>query len=479
MPHPTIAFVGAGSTVFAKNLLGDVLGSPALAESDIRLFDIDRKRLDLSELVAGRVAETLGARPRITATTDRERALDGADYVLSMIQVAGYRPGTVRDFAIPKRHGLEQTIGDTLGIGGIMRGLRTVPAMLEIVRDMERLCPDALHLNYVNPMAIVTWALNAASPVPTVGLCHSVQGTAAQLARDLGVPEGELDYLAAGINHMAFYLKLEHAGVDQYPKLKALAATESVPDWNRVRYDALRRLGFFVTESSEHFAEYVPWYIKRAHPELLERYRIPLDEYPGRCELTELVWPIAEAELREPGSQSLDDLRRAIEAAGIRAMPETLAHHLDEFERLHRVERSIEYGATILEAIETRVPAVVYGNVPNDGLIDGLPDGCCVEVPCLVDGNGVQPVRVGALPPQLTALMRTNVNVQELTVAAVLQGKREHVVHAAMLDPHTAAELTLDEIEALVDELLEAHAEWLPAELGGPAAVGDARGGRT
>jgi alpha-galactosidase len=465
MPHPAITFVGAGSTVFAKNLLGDILSTPALAASDIRLFDIDPARLDLSALVAERVATAVGARPSVTATTDRERALDGADYVVSMIQVAGYRPGTVRDFEIPKRHGLEQTIGDTLGIGGIMRGLRTVPAMLEIVRDMERLCPDALHLNYVNPMAIVSWALNAASPIPTVGLCHSVQGTAAQLAHDLGVPADELDYLAAGINHMAFYLKLEHAGVDQYPALQRLAAEGPVPDWNRVRYDVLRRLGFFVTESSEHFAEYVPWYVKRAHPELLERYNVPLDEYLGRCELTELAWPFAEAELRQPGSQRLDDLRRAIEAAGIPAMPQTTDHHLAAFERLHQVERSTEYGATIIEAIETRSPAVVYGNVPNDGLIDGLPDGCCVEVPCLVDGNGVQPVRVGALPPQLTALIRTNVNVQELTVAAVLQGKREHVYHAAMLDPHTAAELPLDAIEAMVTELMHAHAAWLPAEL--------------
>jgi len=465
MPHPAIAFVGAGSTVFAKNLLGDVLSAPALAESDIRLFDIDPTRLDLSDLVARRVAETLGAAPRITATTDRERALDGADYVLSMIQVAGYRPGTVRDFEIPKRYGLEQTIGDTLGIGGIMRGLRTIPVMLEVVRDMERLCPDALHLNYVNPMAIVTWALNNASAIPTVGLCHSVQGTARELAHDLGVPAAELDYLAAGINHMAFYLKLEHAGVDQYPALRRLAAEGPVPDWNLVRYDVLRRLGFFVTESSEHFAEYVPWYIRRTHPELIGRYNVPLDEYPGRCELTELAWPIAEAELRQPGSRRAEDLQAAIEAAGVRAMPRTTAHHLAAFERLHHVERSLEYGATIIEAIETRAPAVVYGNVPNDGLIDGLPDGCCVEVPCLIDGNGVQPVRVGALPPQLTALMRTNVNVQELTVAAALQGKREHVLHAAMLDPHTATELSLDEIEALVDDLLEAHADWLPAEL--------------
>ena len=465
MSHPTIAFVGAGSTVFAKSLLGDVLSSPALAESDIRLFDIDAARLELSEAVARRVAHTVGVRPGITATTDRARALDGADYVFSMIQVAGYRPGTVRDFEIPKRYGLEQTIGDTLGIGGIMRALRTIPVMLDVVRDMERLCPEALHLNYVNPLAMVTWALNTASPVPTVGLCHSVQGTARELAHDLGVPAEELDYLAAGINHLAFYLRLEHRGVDQYPALRRLAASGDVPPWNRVRYDALQRLGFFVTESSEHFAEYVPWYVRRTHPELIERFNVPLDEYLGRCQLAEVAWPLTEAELREPGSHDRSDMERAIAEAGVRAMPRSVEHVLHGFEHLHAVERSIEYGATIIEAIETRTPAVVYGNVPNDGLIDGLPDGCCVEVPCLVDGNGVQPVRVGTLPPQLTALMRTNVNVQELTVAAVLQGKREHVLHAAMLDPHTATELSLDEIEALVDELLRAHADWLPPAL--------------
>jgi alpha-galactosidase len=463
--HPTIAFVGAGSTVFAKNLLGDILASPALAGSDIRLFDIDPTRLGLSELVAHRVAAGVGAKPTITATVERARALDGADYVLSMIQVAGYRPGTVRDFEIPKRYGLEQTIGDTLGIGGIMRGLRTIPVMLEVVRDMERLCPHALHLNYVNPMAMVTWALNTASPIPTVGLCHSVQGTASELAHDLGVPADELDYLAAGINHMAFYLRLEHEGVDQYPGLRRVVAEGRVPDWNRVRYDLFERFGYFVTESSEHLAEYVPWYIKRAHPELIERLNVPIDEYLGRCQLAETAWPFAEAELRDPGSRRREELEAAISAAGIRAMPRTLAHTLAGFDGLHAVRRSVEYGATIIEAIEARAPAVVYGNVPNDGLIDGLQGGCCVEVPCLVDANGVQPVRVGTLPPQLTALMRTNVNVQELTVAAVLQGKPEHVLHAAMLDPHTAAELPLDQIAALVDDLLRAHADWLPEEL--------------
>ncbi|TVR90922.1 MAG: alpha-glucosidase/alpha-galactosidase [Trueperaceae bacterium] len=465
MPNPTIAFVGAGSTVFAKNLLGDVLSTPELAGSDIRLFDIDPKRLDLSKSVADRVAETLGASPRLTATTDRERALDGADYVLSMIQVAGYRPGTVRDFEIPARYGLRQTIGDTLGVGGIMRALRTIPVMQGVVRDMERLCPSALHLNYVNPMAMVTWALNASSSVQTVGLCHSVQGTAKELAADLDVDAAEIDFLAAGINHMAFYLRFERDGVDLYPALRRVRAEGRAPEWNRVRYEMLERLGYFVTESSEHFAEYVPWFIKEAHPELLERFAIPLDEYLGRCQLSEVTWPFVERELREPGSLHHDDLRRAIRTANVQAMPRTIAHTLEGFERFHAVERSVEYGATIIEAIETRRPAVIYGNVPNHGLIDGLPDGCCVEVPCLVDENGVQPVRVGALPPQLTALMRTNVNVQELTVAAILQGKREHVYHAAMLDPHTSSELTLDAIHALVDDLLAAHADLIPREL--------------
>lgn len=471
MPSPTITFVGAGSTVFAKSLLGDVLGTPALADSDIRLFDIDPARLELSELVARRVADAVDAHPTITATSDRERALDGADYVLSMIQVAGYRPGTVRDFAIPKRYGLEQTIGDTLGMGGIMRALRTIPVLVGVMRDMERLCPDALHLNYVNPMAMVTWALNAASAIPTVGLCHSVQGTAAELADDLGVPVDELDYLAAGINHMAFYLRLEHRGEDLYPALRHLAGEGRVPDWNRVRYALLEHLGYFVTESSEHAAEYVPWFIKRAQPELVERFNVPLGEYLGRCELAERSWPFLERELREPGSVSRAEFARAIDNAGIRVMPRSREHTLHAFDRIHQVERSIEYGATIIEAIETRTPAVVYGNVPNAGLIDGLPEGCCVEVPCLVDANGVQPVRVGALPPQLSALMRTNVNVQELTVAAALEGKREHVYHAAMLDPHTAAELPLERIRELVDELLRAHAEWLPSALVGATAA--------
>ena len=432
MGHPTITFIGAGSTVFTKNLLGDILSYPELAESEIRLFDIDAKRLELSAHVARRVAEALGAHPDLIATTDRERALEGADYAIDTIQVGGYRPGTTTDFEIPKRYGLRQTIGDTLGIGGILRGLRTIPVILEMLRDMERLCPDVLHLNYVNPMAMITWAANASSRVPTIGLCHSVQGTAAELARALDVPPDEIDYRCAGINHMAFYLRLEHRGEDLYPRLKRLAASGRVPRHDRVRYEMLGHLGYFVTESSEHFSEYVPWFIKASRPELLERFAIPLDEYPGRCETYEVAWRFIADELERPGGHTAEELERALDEAGIVSMPESRAATVESFRHMHEVRRSHEYGALIIHSVHTGTPRVVYGNVPNAGLIDNLPDGCCVEVPCLVDRNGVQATAVGALPPQLAALIRTNVNVQELVVRAVLREEREHIYHAAM-----------------------------------------------
>jgi alpha-galactosidase len=425
-----IAFLGAGSTVFARNLLGDILGHEELASSEIALFDIDSERLETSGLVARRVAETLDAPAKITATTDRRAALDGADYAINMIQVGGYEPATVVDFELPKRFGLRQTIGDTLGIGGIMRGLRTIPVLLSMCADIEAVCPDVWFLNYTNPMAINCRAIARASTVRTVGLCHSVQGTAFELSLDLGIPYREIDYLAAGINHMAFYLRFERDGADLYPQLRALADSGGVPDNNRVRYEMLRRLGYFVTESSEHFAEYVPWFIKRDRPDLVERFNVPLDEYPRRCVAQIAGWEAERARL-ESG--------------------EALA-----------VQPSFEYAATIIRSIETGKPRVIYGNVPNDGLIDDLPLGCTVEVPCLVDGTGVQPTRVGALPPQLAALIRTNVNVQELTVEAALTGRRDHVYHAAMLDPHTAAELDLEQIYELVDALLAAHGDWIP-----------------
>jgi alpha-galactosidase len=427
----TITFIGAGSTVFAKNLLGDILSYPELAESHIRLHDIDPERLRTSEVVAHRVAAALGARPVITATTDRRAALDGADYAITMFQIGGYQPSTVIDFEVPKRYGLRQTIADTLGIGGIMRGLRTIPVLLDVCRDMAQLCPTALLLQYVNPMAMNCWAIARASRIQSVGLCHSVQGTAFQLARDAGVPRDEIRYLCAGINHMAFYLRLEHAGQDLYPRLRQVLAEGRVPDWNRVRYEAFRHLGYFPTESSEHFAEYVPWFIKRDRPDLVRALNIPLDEYLRRCETQIAEW---------------EQMRAALEQSDA-PLP---------------VRRSHEYGSLIIHSHVTGQPRVIYGNLPNAGLIDNLPAGCCVEVPCLVDHNGIQPTRIGALPPQLAALMQTNINVQALTVEAALTGRREHVYHAALLDPHTAAELDPGQIHALVDELLRAHGEWVP-----------------
>lgn len=429
---PKVAFIGAGSTVFAKNLIGDILSYPELAGSTLSLYDIDAHRLHTSEVVARKLAQALDASPTIEATLDRCAALDGADYAIAMFQIGGYKPSTVIDFEIPKRHGLRATIADTLGVGGIMRALRTIPVFLDICRDMEAVCPDALLLNYVNPMAMLCWALNRTTSIHTVGLCHSVQGTAEQLARNIGVPIEEINYVCAGINHMAFYLRFERDGQDLYPLIQRVIDEGRVPADNRVRYEMFRRLGYFVTESSEHFAEYTPWFIKRDRPDLIERFNIPLDEYIRRCETQIAGW---------------EDLRRVLEDEG-----QPIVH-----------ERSHEYGSGIIHSIETGAPRVIYGNVENTGLIENLPAGCCVEVPCLVDANGLQPVHIGALPPHLAALMQTNVNVQALTVEAALTGKREHIYHAAMLDPHTAAELDLDQIWALVDDLIAAHGEWLPA----------------
>ena len=455
-----IVFIGAGSTIFARNLLGDILLFPELKDVTIALHDIDPRRLETTEIMAHRLAQALGANPVIEATLDRRQALDGADYAIAMFQVGGYEPATVIDFEIPKRYGLRQTIGDTLGIGGIMRGLRTIPVLLEMTRDMEELCPDITFLNYVNPMAMNVWAVSRASSIKMVGLCHSVQGTAAQLARDIGVPIEEINYLAAGINHMAFYLRFERNGQDLYPLLYQVIEEGRVPEDNRVRYEMLQRLGYFVTESSEHFSEYTPWFIKRDRPDLIQRYNIPLDEYPRRCELQIAVWGAMEQEIRHPGTLTEESLRQILSDAPL--SPSELDYVLAQFQAGDRVSFSGEYGAQIIHSMETGEPAVIYGNVINRGLIDNLPDGCCVEVPCLVDKNGIQPTRIGSLPPHLAALIQTNVNVQALTVEAALTRKREHIYHAAMLDPHTAAELDLDQIWSLVDDLIEAHGDWLP-----------------
>jgi len=462
-----ITLIGAGSTVFTRNLLGDLLSYPELAGAEIALHDIDAHRLGLSEQVAHRIAGALGVSPVITASTDRRAALDGARFVLNTIQVGGYKPSTVTDFEIPKRYGLEQTIGDTLGIGGIMRGLRTIPVMLDMLRDMEEVCADgAVHLNYVNPMAMITWALNRASTrIPTVGLCHSVQHTAAELARDLGIPVEEIDYHCAGINHMSFYLRFEHRGQDLYPRLREIQREGRMPDWNRVRYEMLNQLGHFPTESSEHFSEYVPWFIKQGREDLLKKFNIPLDEYPGRCQVFEHAWPYIERELQTPGSQDSAALLAQLRAANIHVMPREIDGAGQMIDGLRQITRSVEYGSAIIHSIVTGQPRVINGNVLNDRLIDNLPDGCAVEVPCLVDHNGVQPTRVGRLPVQLAALMRTNVNVQELVVEAILGQRRDHVYHAAMLDPHTAATLDLSQIRSMVDELLVAHRPVLPSFL--------------
>ena len=428
---PKVTFIGAGSTVFAKQLMVDILSYPELSSSTLSLMDINERRLETSYAVAHRIAQTLGVKPRIECSTDRRAALEGANYVISMIQVGPYQPTTLADFDIPRKYGLRQTIGDTIGIGGIMRGLRTIPVLLDIAHDMEELCPQALLINYANPMVMNTWALTRASNIRTVGLCHSVPHTASILARDAGVPAEELDYLVAGINHMAFFLKLEHNGKDLYPELRRVIAEGRVPKDNRVRYEVLKRLGYFVTESSEHFAEYVPWFIKRDRVDLIGRYNIPLDEYPRRCEAQIAGWRAMEADLLNPQKPLV-------------------------------IKPSNEYCAGIIHSMETGSPRTIYGNVPNDHLIDGLPAGCPVEVPCLVDRSGIHPQRVGALPPQLTALIATNVNVHALTVEAALTRSREHIYHAAMLDPHTAADLDLDSITKLVDELITAHAEYLP-----------------
>lgn len=431
-----VAIIGAGSTVFMRNIVRDLLQQPALISTHIALQDIDGKRLQESQMVADQIISALNVPATVSASMDRREVLQGADVVITMFQVGGYKPATVVDFDIPKKYGLRQTIADTLGVGGIMRGLRTVPVLVEIAREMRELCPKALLMNYVNPMAILSLAVQRMVPeIQYVGLCHSVQGTAEELAKDLDVDPANLVYTCAGINHMAFYHQFtqrlpDGSTEDLYPRLKALAAEGRVPDGNRVRYEILRKFGYFVTESSEHFSEYSPWFIKRDRPDLIEKFNIPLDEYPCRCERQIADW----------------------------------AEELKRIETQHEIEikQSREYAASIINSLATGTPSVIYGNVLNKGLIDNLPSDCAVEVACVVDHNGVQPVKFGHVQPQLAALMRTNVNVQQLTVEALITENPEYIYHAAYLDPHTSAELDLDQIHDLVDDLRRAHGDWLP-----------------
>ena len=432
-----IALIGAGSTIFAQRLIGDILLTPELAkDTQIALHDIDEDRLRTSEIVTRRITEKLGLKTLVFSSTDRREVLAGSDYVIFMMQVGGYKPSTVIDFEIPKKYGLRQTIADTLGVGGLMRALRTIPVIRDILRDMEEVCPHAILLNYVNPMAMLCMAINQISPgMKMVGLCHSVQGTAEQLANDLNENIEDVDYFCAGINHMSFYLRFEkkQKGIkkDLYPRLREIAEQGSMPKDILVRYEMLKRLGFFVTESSEHFSEYTPWFIKRDRPDLIEKFNIPLDEYITRCEKQISEW--------DEQRVSLENKNQSIELC-----------------------QSHEYAASIINGLENDKEVTINGNVSNEGLIDNLPGNISVEVPCLINTNGIQPVRVGELPTHLAALMMTNINVQQLTVEASLSGKKEHVYHAAMLDPHTAAELSVDEIWHLVDDLLEAHGEMIP-----------------
>jgi alpha-galactosidase len=462
---PKITFLGAGSTVFARNLLGDILSYPELCDATISLHDINEERLRETEILAHRLAKTLNAHPTIEASLDRKKSLDGADYAISMFQIGGYKPSTVIDFDIPKKYGLRQTIADTLGIGGIMRGLRTIPVLLDMTHDMEEVCPDVTFLNYVNPMAILCWAVARASKIKTVGLCHSVQGTAEQIAKDINVPIEDINYVCAGINHMAFYLRFERRLPDGttenlYPLMHKVVEEGRVPDWNRVRYEMLTRLGYFVTESSEHFSEYTPYFIKRDRPDLIEKFNVPLDEYIRRCEVQIRGWEFTQQKIADPNSHPEIGLKKML--LDYHVNPEEVDDIVEEALNFDKVELSHEYGSGIIHSIETGKQRVIYGNVPNHGLIDNLPQDCTVEVPCLVDKNGVQPTRIGQIPRHLAALMQTNINVQGLTVEAALSGKREDIYHAAMMDPHTSAELDLDQIWHLVDDLIDAHGDMLP-----------------
>ncbi len=422
-----ITLVGAGSVVFAKNLIGDILQFPELSDATICLMDIDPARLKVAKVMAEKMVAALRVKAKIVATLDRREAVKGARYVICTIQVGGYKPGTVIDFEIPRKYGLLQTIGDTLGVGGVFRALRTIPEINKVARDIAEVgAPGCLLLNYTNPMAMNCMAVDRAVGIPHVGLCHSVQGTSKQLAGFAGLPYDDVSYLVAGINHMAFFLKFDYRGQDAYPLLfRALDDPKRTQE--KVRFEMMRRTGYFVTESSEHQSEYVPYFIHHGK-KVIDQFDVPIDEYLRRCKAIIGTWEKTEAELLGKGD------------APIQVNPQ-----------------SHEYGSFIIHSRETNTPRVVYGNVPNRNLITNLPARACVELPVLVDAQGLQPTHVGALPPQLAALCQTNINVQDLTVEAALTGKREHVYHAVMLDPHTATVLPLDKIWAMCDELIAAH----------------------
>ncbi len=433
-----ITFMGAGSTVFARNVLGDCMCSPALCDSEIALYDIDKERLEHSFQILSAINKNINQDRAVIRTyhdvENRREALKNATFVINAIQVGGYDPCTIIDFDIPKKYGLRQTIADTLGIGGIMRALRTIPVLEEFVKDMQVVCPDAYFLNYTNPMAMLTGYLQRYTNIKTIGLCHSVQVCSDGLLKNLGMEdklEGRTE-LIAGINHMAWLLELhDKAGNDLYPVIreKARQKNKTEKHWDMVRYEYIEHLGYYCTESSEHNAEYNPLFIKSRYPEMIEEFNIPLDEYPRRCLKHDEIWV----------KEKLDILNK-----------EEITH-----------KRSKEYASYIMEAIVTNKPYKIGGNVINTGLIDNLPADACVEVPCLVDGSGITPCHVGRLPVQLAAMNMTNINPQLVTIEAARTRKKEHIYQAAMLDPHTAAELNIKDIHKMVDELIEAHGDYM------------------
>jgi len=430
-----ITFMGAGSTVFSKNVLGDSMLSPAMHDCEIALYDIDGDRLDESftmlQAINKNCNQGRATIRKYLGVPNRREALKGADFVVNAIQVGGYDPCTITDFEVPKKYGLRQTIADTLGIGGIFRALRTIPVMLDFAADMEAVCPNAWFLNYTNPMAMLTGAMLRATKVKTVGLCHSVQSCAEGLMHGVDMDyDDKVQWKIAGINHMGWLLEITRDGVDLYPEIKRRSREQGAPEWDKVRHEIMHTFGYYVTESSEHNAEYMPYFIKSKYPELIERYNIPLDEYPRRC---------------------------VNQIEGWKRMRESLVNNPNlEHTRSH------EYASYIMEAIVTNKPYKIGGNVLNHGLITNLPEKACVEVPCLVDASGVTPCFVGDLPEQLASLNRSNINVQLLTIEAALTLKKECIYYAAMMDPHTAAELSIDDIKAMCDDLIEAHGDWLP-----------------
>lgn len=421
-----ITLIGAGSVVFAKNLLGDILQFPELSNARIYLMDIDAERLEVAATMTRRMIAQLKIAATVEATLDRREAVRGAKYVICTIQVGGYRPATVIDFKIPKKYGLRQTIGDTLGVGGVFRGLRTIPVLNAIARDIAEVgAPGCLLLNYTNPMAMLCWGVDRGVGIPHVGLCHSVQSTSQRLASYAGVPMEDVTYRVAGINHMAFFLRFDYKGRDAYPLLFRKLHEPGFSQ-DKVRFEMMRRTGYFVTESSEHQSEYLPYFLPHGE-KVVADFDIPLDEYLRRCEAIIDTWEATEKQIL--GSEG-----------SIEIGPQT-----------H------EYGAFIIHSKETNTPRVIYGNVPNRSLITNLPQGCCVEVPVLVDAQGLQPTVIGDLPPQLAALCQSNVSVQGLAVEAALTHRREAIYHAVMADPNAAATLTLDQIWKMCDELIEAH----------------------